>query len=180
MRKNKHLLAMVQVALLASITAVLSIVSIPMPTNMPLTLQTFAVALAGYFGGPRKGVASIGVYLALGAAGVPVFSGMRGGIGVMISYTGGFLWGFLLLALLCGLGKERHPIHAILLGIGGLVLCHICGVLQYAAAAEMGLVKSFVLVSLPYLLKDILSVAGAMAAAAILKRSLIRAGLEVQ
>ncbi len=45
---------------------------------------------------PKEAVAAITAYLVLGAVGVPVFSGMRGGIGVLAGATGGFLWGYLL------------------------------------------------------------------------------------
>ena len=63
--------------------------------NLMFTLQTFAALLAlGLLGG-KWGTVSIGIYLALGAVGLPVFSGFRGGLGMLFGATGGFLWGFL-------------------------------------------------------------------------------------
>ena len=53
----------------AALLAVLSQIAIPLPTGVPITLQTFAVALCGYVLGPGMGALSVGVYLALGAAG---------------------------------------------------------------------------------------------------------------
>lgn len=83
------------IAIMTAITAVFSQISIPMPLGVPMTMQTFAVTLAGVILGAKNGAVSMAVYLLLGAVGVPVFSGMRGGIGVLAGPTGGFLWGYL-------------------------------------------------------------------------------------
>ncbi len=177
MKTHEQIAAMVQIAMLTAIISVLSIISIPMPTNVPLTLQTFAIALAGYSGGIRKGLPAVGIYLILGAVGVPVFSGMKGGFSVLLGYTGGFLWGFLLMALLCGIGREKGKIPCILLGTAGLALCHLCGVLQYTIVAGTPFLQSFLLVSAPYLIKDVLSVLGGCLAAAAVRKGLLRAGI---
>ena len=77
----------------AALIAVCAWISIP--ADVPFTLQTFAIfAVCGLLGG-KRGTVSVLVYLLLGAVGVPVFSGMRGGIGVLAGPTGGFLWGYL-------------------------------------------------------------------------------------
>lgn len=73
---------LVIIALFAAITAVLSQIAIPMPTNVPVTLQTFAVALCGFCLGSKKGTAAILVYILLGAVGIPVFTGFKGGLRV--------------------------------------------------------------------------------------------------
>ena len=147
---------------LAAVLAVLSIVTIPLPTGVPITLQTFAVALCGYVLGPALGTAAVGVYLAVGAVGLPVFAGMTGGAGILVGVTGGYLWGFLLLALLCGLGMRtgRH-VPALLLGLAGLAACHLCGCVWFSLVSHTGFVETFLLASAPYLIKDGLSVAGA-------------------
>lgn len=76
--KNK-LQRTVMAGVFAALLVVLSQVSIPLPTGIPVTLQTFAVALCGCVLGPAVGSAAVGVYLALGAVGVPVFAGFSGG-----------------------------------------------------------------------------------------------------
>lgn len=93
---------LVYVALFAALTAVLSQISIPLPSGVPLTLQTFAVAFAGFFLGWKYGLAAIGVYVALGACGAPVFAGFTGGAYKLIGVTGGFIWGFSPLSRLSG------------------------------------------------------------------------------
>jgi len=74
---------MVYVAVMAAVLAVLAQFSIPMPTGTLLTLQTFAVALCGSVLGIKKGLAAVGVYLLLGAVGLPVFASFRGGLGIL-------------------------------------------------------------------------------------------------
>lgn len=85
---------MVYTALFAALIAVLSQISIPLPSGVPITLQTFAVAFAGFFLGRKYGLAAVAVYVALGAAGAPVFAGFTGGAYKLVNVTGGFIWGF--------------------------------------------------------------------------------------
>ncbi|WP_295210263.1 biotin transporter BioY [Ruminococcus sp.] len=164
--KNKTKM-IVGVGVMAAIIAVLSQITIPLPTHVPVTLQTFAVALAGYFLGWQGGAAAALVYALLGAVGVPVFAGWSGGFGVITGYTGGFIYGFIVMAFLCGLGakfcsnKISGKVIAIALGIAGLACDHLLGAIQYAAIADISLGKSILLVSVPYLVKDIISVVAA-------------------
>jgi biotin transport system substrate-specific component len=162
---------------------VLSQVAIPLPTNVPVTLQTFAIALAGYFLGWAKGTVSVVVYVFLGAVGVPVFANWKGGVGVLTGYTGGFILGFILFALLCGTGSSKFSskklagkIIALMLGIAGLLIDHLCGVAVYAAVAKVTLAKSFAVVSLPFLVKDVVSVAAAYFISEELVKRLAKAG----
>jgi biotin transport system substrate-specific component len=168
---NTNVKTLTRIALLAALTAILSQAAIPMPTGVSITLQTFAVALAGYLLGKKDGTISIVVYLALGAVGIPVFTGFTGGISKFVGVTGGFLWGFLFMAFLCGLGKEQsNRIVAILLGVAGLLICHLCGTLQFSILMGTPFLRALLLVSLPYLVKDILSVvAGYVVAEAVAK-----------
>lgn len=168
----------------AAVLAVLSQISIPMPSGVPITLQTFAVALCGYALGPVSGVLAVTVYLALGALGVPVFAGFSGGFGIFLGMTGGFLWGFLPLAFLCGLGARsaNKPLSAAF-GLAGLLLCHVCGAAQYAFVASVPFPSAFVLVSVPYLVKDIVSTVlaclGSLALVAALKKSGLAGGGQI-
>ncbi len=82
------------VGLTIAIMAVSAWVTIPIGP-VPFTLQMFAVTFAIVVLSPKEALAAVAGYLALGAVGVPVFSSMRGGIGVLAGPTGGFLWGYL-------------------------------------------------------------------------------------
>ena len=169
---------MVAAGVFAALLAVLSQISIPLPTGIPVTLQTFAVALCGFALGPGLGAAAVGVYLAFGAVGVPVFAGFSGGIGSFVGMTGGYLWAFLPMAFLCGLGaRQKNRALALTVGFLGLVVCHLCGSFQFALVSAVSPWNAFLLASAPYLLKDAASLVAAYLAAAAILRSLEKARL---
>ena len=102
---------MILTAMLTAVLAVLSIINIPMPSGVPITLQTFAVALCGYVLGSRWGTLSTFLYVLIGTIGVPVFAGMQAGVGILLGPTGGFLFGFIPMAFLAGFGiKSKNKI----------------------------------------------------------------------
>ena len=84
-------------------------VSLPLPfTPVPLTLQNFAVLLVGLLLGRRAGLAALVLYLAEGAAGLPVFSPTGpGGIAQLLGPTGGYLMAYPIVAYLAGWIAER-------------------------------------------------------------------------
>lgn len=171
-KQNFTTQSMVKTGMFTAVLAVLSILQIPMPTGVPLTLQTFAMALCGYVLGSWSGTGAVALYLAVGTVGVPVFAGMKGGIAVLTGPTGGFLFGFLFLAWLCGAGVGKNKITAMGAGLIGLAFCHLLGMLGFVLAAGVSLPQAFVTVSLPYLVKDALSVAVAMQVGAVLRNRL--------
>ena len=92
------------IAVFAAIIAVCSILpAIPMAAGVPITLQTFAVMLAGAVLGPVRGMLSVLLYLAVGFAGLPVFAQGASTLGVLAKPSVGYLLSFPLAALLCGL-----------------------------------------------------------------------------
>ena len=158
-------------ALFVAIIAVCAQLAVPFPGGVPITLQTFAIAFAGYFLGTKKGTLCVLVYLLLGAVGLPVFSGLKGGFAALVGYTGGFLFGFLGLSLLAGLSL-RYPKRLAQWGMGilGLLFCHLLGTLWYMYLAKVPFGTACALVCLPFLVKDILSVILAATMAALLKK----------
>lgn len=103
------------VGLSIAIMAVSAWVTVPLGP-VPFTLQMFALVFAIVVLTPRECIAAVTGYLLLGAVGLPVFSGMRGGIGVLAGPTGGFLWGYLLgaaaAALLLWVVRQRVAANA--------------------------------------------------------------------
>jgi len=109
--QKKNLLSLRQMARIAVLTAllcVLSPIAIPLPSGIPLTLQTFAVLLSGVVLGPKNGTIAVLAYILLGTFGLPVFSYFRGGPGMIAGPTGGFLLSFPAMALLAGLGAYQR------------------------------------------------------------------------
>ena len=177
-KKKMSTKSLVMTGMFTAVLAVLSQIAIPMPTGVPVTLQTFAVALTGCVLGWKMGAMSALIYILAGAVGVPVFSEMSGGQGILLGKTGGFIFGFIFLALLCGLGaRQKNKAAGALLAAVGLAVCHLLGILQFMVVAEMSFVESAVLVSLPYLIKDVISVVLAIFVGAALKRGLHAANL---
>lgn len=172
---KKRILNITFAALFTAITAALSQAAIPTPFGVPLTLQTFAVALCGYVLGIKWGLASIITYILLGMFGVPVFSGFKGGAQVLFGATGGFIFGFLFLAAFCGAAEIiKNKYLKILPGFAGLAVCHLLGTVQYALIYKMEFIPAFLLVSAPYLLKDAISVVLAFLPAVYIKRLLLK------
>ena len=156
-------------ALFAALIAICSWISIP--TAVPFTLQTFAVFLAlGVLGG-RLGARAVGVYLLLGAVGLPVFAGFSGGLGALLGATGGYLLGFLLTALTVW-GAERlwgrsAPVF-LASCLAGLGLCYLFGTVWFAAvyassSGPVGLAAVLGWCVAPFVLPDLAKLALALA-----------------
>lgn len=161
-----------------AILAVLSQISIPLPSGVPITLQTFGVVLCGAVLGWKLGTISVLVYVLAGTLGVPVFAGMQGGAGILFGKTGGFIWGFIVMAALCGLAmKTKSRIAGCFLGLMGLAITHLFGIIGFSILTNTNFLQSFVIVSLPFLIKDILSVIGGICIASIVRKYLSASNL---
>jgi biotin transport system substrate-specific component len=97
---------MVLASLMAALTAVGSYIHIPIGP-VPIVLSTLFVLLSGLLLGSRWGLASMGLYLFVGAIGIPVFAGGRGGAAHFLGPTGGYLFGYLISSWLTGTFSER-------------------------------------------------------------------------
>ena len=98
MDKRLSVADMTYIAVCAVLMAVCSWITIP--AAVPFTMQTFGVFLIVQLLGGKKGALSVLVFILLGAAGLPVFSGFSGGIGRILGLTGGYIVGFVVLALI--------------------------------------------------------------------------------
>ncbi len=163
----------VMCALFAAIIAVSAQITLPLPTQVPISLQTFGVALCAAVGGSVTGTVSTSVYVLLGAVGVPVFASMRGGLDTLLGPSGGFLFGFIVMAFFCGI-QTRHLWSRLGLSLIGLAVCYLCGAVQYALLMQKDLITSITLVVLPFVLKDALSIAAAQYMAIPIRRALLR------
>lgn len=140
----------------AALTAISAWISIPMP-QVSFTMQSFAVFfLLGLLGG-RLGCVSIGIYLLMGLIGLPVFSGFRGGVGILFGVTGGYIWGFLAAGLvywsLTALLGRGFPVR--LWGmILGMILCYACGTAWYLHLYGGSFWPVFATCVVPFLLPD--------------------------
>ena len=96
------------IALFAALVAVLGLVpSIMLPGGVPITAQSLGIMLCGTVLGSKRGALAVLLFLALVAVGLPLLAGGRGGLGVFVGPSAGFLIGFPIAAFIAGLVVER-------------------------------------------------------------------------
>ncbi|MBS0344126.1 MAG: biotin transporter BioY [Proteobacteria bacterium] len=137
------------VAMFSALIAVLGLIpKIDLPFGVPITLQTLGVMIAGCLLGPRRAFCAVGLFLIGVALGLPLLSGGRGGVGVFVAPSAGFLIGWPFGAFVCGL-LMRHMAQATgrgLVGaaflaafVGGVVVVYLFGILGLSWAAHLSL-----------------------------------------
>ncbi|HAG14165.1 MAG TPA: biotin transporter BioY [Ruminococcus sp.] len=184
-RANKHFrtIDLTYIAIGAALIAVCSWISIPM--SVPFTLQTFAVFFLLMLLGGKRGTCAVLVYILLGAAGVPVFSGFSSGIGVLLGSTGGYILGFLLTGLIyLGCTKlfgEKLPVMLTALVLG-LAVCYTFGtawflVVYNRANDAIGIGKALSWCVIPFLIPDLVKMALACLLANRIKPFLSKSGI---
>lgn len=161
-------------ALFAALMGAFAYVSFPNPLApaVPVTLQVLGVFLAGIFLGPLWGAVAMVLYLAAGAVGAPVFSGGAAGFGFLFGQTGGFLWAFPFAAAIVGVvvhgGAALRPPERTSLArlVGGMVaataVIYAMGTLGFAYVNDIGVVRAFVLSSVPFVPFEALKIAAAI------------------
>lgn len=141
-------------ALFSALMCICAWISIPLG-NISFTLQTFSLFLALLTLGGKGASLSVFVYLALGAVGLPVFSGFRGGFGALLGVTGGYLWGFLagclVFWLITSILGEKFRVLAV---IASMVTVYLCGTIWFLVYAPGGIWAILAQSVLPYLLPD--------------------------
>jgi len=163
----RQLRYMVYASLMAALTAVGAYVHIPLGP-VPIVLQNLFVLLAGLLLGSRWGAISIGIYLLVGAIGLPVFAGAKGGIAHFMGPTGGYLFGFLLASYITGYIAEhsKHRLSAEILAVSlGSLAVYALGVpwLKFIAGLTWG--KALTIGMLPFVIGDAVKAGAAVALA---------------
>ena len=152
-----------ELTLIAISIALITVCSwISVPLTIPVTLQTFAVCLVTALLGLKMGLWSLTGYILLGAVGIPVFSGFRGGVGVLLGVTGGYIVGFFFTALVVGFAVKRFgrslPV-LILSMVLGILLCYAFGTAWFMVVYARGgnavtLGGALGMCVIPYLIPD--------------------------
>ena len=148
---------MVLIAMFSAIIAVCSWISVP--TTIPFTLQTFGVFCTMSILGGKNGFFAILVYILLGAVGMPVFSGFSAGISALTSYSGGYIWGFIFLALIFWVAEKfsgKRLILQVISLIVGMAVCYLCGTFWFIYVTKSTFVYGLSTCVAPYVLFDAL------------------------
>lgn len=124
------------VGMFAAVLAVISQISLPMPTGVPITIQVFGVALVGAVLGVKLGTMAMVVYVLLGAVGLPIFANFHGGISALAGVTGGYIWAWPFMTFLCGIqpkvqNKTANWAIRIVLALLGLAIVEVIGGIQW-------------------------------------------------
>ncbi|MBE6470673.1 MAG: biotin transporter BioY [Coriobacteriaceae bacterium] len=174
------------VALSIALMAVGAWVTVPLGP-VPFTLQIFVFTFALVMLEPKLAMAAVVGYIVLGAIGVPVFSSMRGGIGVLAGPTGGFLWGYIVgfaLAIAVGsllkvkeapAGKRfdtTEVVRAFVMSFVYLACAYVCGWFQLMLVMGIGPEAAFASAVAPFILVDIVKIIVAVFVALAVKHAL--------
>ena len=176
--RRQTLIKISLIALFAAFIAVGTFIAIPLPfTPLPIVLQNFCAVMAGLVLGPWMGSLSVLLYLAAGAIGAPIFSGASGGLTRFFGPTGGYLWGYLMSALVAGLilgtPKPEQKIHIgryIAATVLGFLVLYVPGVIQMGIVLDLPLDKTLVAGFIPFIPGDILKGIAAVIIAPRLRR----------
>lgn len=183
-----NLRQLILAALFAAVTAVMSIIAIPLGfTPVPFTLQVLAVLLAGAVLGMKTGFISQLTYVILGAVGLPVFAQNKGGIAVLFGPRGGYIIGFVIAAAVIGLlceliytkqAKKILKIAGLFIAmLIGIIIIYIFGATGLMLIGKMSLQKAITAGVIPFIPLDIIKAVIAAFLAYILRERLSKAGL---
>lgn len=133
--EKKRLITTRDLALMGLCVAFIAICAfMTIPTAVPFTLQTFAIFFVLLILGGKKGTITIAAYILIGAIGVPVFSGFKGGVAALFGLTGGYIMGFLLTGIIYILMTYREGTKLYVKVIAlvlGLAACYLYGTLWF-------------------------------------------------
>lgn len=168
---------LVTAALMVSLLAVSAWISIPLG-SVPVTLQVFVVVLAALLLTPGWAAATMGVYLVMGAAGLPVFSHGQGGLGVLVGPTGGYLVGFFLGALLGSALRyflSDRGASSLVADSSAAAACiatiYLVGWMQLAVVTGMGPSAALLAGVVPFIIPDAIKAVVAIGVAGAIRRA---------
>lgn len=167
-----------RIALFAALIVVLGTVMVPLPGGVPITGQTLGVMLAGLVLGARRAPFAILIVLALAAIGLPVLAGGRGGLGVFVGPTAGYMLGWVIGAIVIGAiahsGRFTWWRAGLATVVGGILVVYLFGIPVQAWVTGVPLDLT-ALSSLAFLPGDLIKATIATVLAVALRRAYPRA-----
>ena len=142
------------IGVMTAVICIMAQISIPMPFGVPMTMQTFAVAIAGIILGSKNSSIATLIYVLIGSVGIPVFSNFTGGYERLVGPTGGFILSFPIMAYLIGLGMEYQSKlkGSLLLGlIVGNVVNLLFGTVMFCFISGTDFIAGLAACALPFL-----------------------------
>ncbi len=152
MKYNKLVLT----ALYSAILCLLSPWVIPVGA-VPITFASFAIYLISAIGGVKTSVIAVGIYVLLGALGLPVFSGFAGGVQAIAGTTGGFIVGYIISAFVISILKDK--LNLFLTFCIGTLPMYLLGTAWFAFLTKTNFVSAAAVCCLPFILTDAVKIA---------------------
>lgn len=178
-RRSKGVRTLTMTAAAAAAMGVIAPWSVPLGP-IPVSLCTMLIYLMAYLMGGKQALTAVLVYVLMGAAGLPVFSGFTGGFGVLAGPTGGFVLGYLPMSALCALAvKKANKPRAVQLGgmLGATAVLYLFGTAWYCVQAQVGVWAGVAVCVLPFLPGDGVKILAALIVGPALNDRMVRAGL---
>lgn len=161
MSKKIQVRDLVQVSMMSIVITLCSWIAVP--AAVPFTMQTFGVFVCLKLLGGWRGTLSVLLYILLGLVGIPVFSSFRSGVGVLLGPTGGYILGFLLMALMYHLTARVRgsALAENLILCAGLFACYAFGTIWFVylmghRGSPISWLQALLTCVLPYILPDLL------------------------
>ena len=179
MEKKLTTYQMAVTALMAAVMCVLGPLTVPIGA-VPISLANFVICLTAWLLGPNFGTLSVAVYLCIGLIGVPVFSGYGAGLAKLAGPTGGYLVGYLLLALIGGRFIEKSNGNPVVSGIGlvlGDAACYVLGTAWFVFQMQCELGYALSVCVYPFIALDLAKIVVSCVVGALLRKRLVQAGV---
>lgn len=145
-------------ALMTAVMCIFGPMALPLPVSpVPISLTNLVLYFMIYILGTKLSLISLGIYLLLGAVGLPVFSGFAGGLGKLAGPTGGYLLGFVFMTMISGFAVERFPGRPVICGAGmilGTAVCYLFGTVWLAGQMSLSFPAALGAGVIPYLPGD--------------------------
>ena len=143
---------------MTAVTCILAPLSIPLPFSpVPISLTNLVIFISVFILGMKDATISFLIYLLLGAVGLPVFASFHAGLSVLAGPTGGYLIGFIFLALIQGFAMkyfDRKLIPTIIGMLIGMAVCYIFGTVWLAKLMSLSFKEGLFMGVIPYLPGD--------------------------
>lgn len=162
MRKNRDKIkGMILSSVFAAVICIFSVITIPVGA-IPISMGIFAVVLTACVLKPVQTVSAVAVYILLGIAGLPVFSGFQGGISVIAGPTGGYVLGYIPMGLIISCFSERcvKSVCAVVkmsaAAFGGVIICYALGTVWYMLIMHAEAAEALAVCVAPFAVFDVI------------------------
>ncbi|MCR5145170.1 MAG: biotin transporter BioY [Lachnospiraceae bacterium] len=177
--KKTNIYNMATCGIMAALLCVLAPFALPIGP-VPISLATMVVYLAAYVLGSKWSVVSVVIYLLLGMVGLPVFSKGQAGVGVLAGPTGGYLIGYIFLALISGIviSKVNYNLWLTMIGmVAATAVLYVFGTVWFVIMMDSNVPYALSVCVVPFIPGDIIKIVGATLLGKALRGALNKANL---